>query len=430
MGFWSRLFGSGPRAASHAGGAIAAWRVGQPVWTPRRYELLAEESFVKNAVAYHCVRMISSSAASIPWLLADASGAEIERHKLLDLLARPNPTLGGQALLEALYAYLLLAGNTYLEGVGPTPNPNIAPTELWPQRPDRMKVIPGPFALPSAYQYEANGQKVTWDCDRVTGRSQILHVKEFHPTNDWYGLPRVEPAAYAIDRHNAASAHNKALLDNGARPSGALIFKPIKGGTNGPDQSAPPEVIAKAEASLDARHGGPDKAGKPLVFGGNVDWKEMGITPRDMDFNEGKLDAARDICTAFGVPHVLIVPGAATYNNLKEARLQLYEDTVLPLAERVLDALNAWLTPRFGPGLVLGHDLDAVPALEPRREAKRASTVEVWKSRLITRDEARQALGFDKTGGEAGDEYYEAVSGADPDPTPDSAPAPGAKEAA
>lgn len=49
-------------------------------------------------------------------------------------------------------------------------------------------------------------------------------IKLFHPANDHYGLSPIEVAATAIDIHNAAARWNKALLDNAARPSGALVY--------------------------------------------------------------------------------------------------------------------------------------------------------------------------------------------------------------
>lgn len=371
------------------GSIFSAWRVGQPQWTPRQYDRMAEESYVRNAVAYKCVKLISTNAAMVPWILSDKKGKEIEAHPLLDLLKRPAPMVGGHALFEAIYAYLLLAGNSYF--VTPDMRANRPPNELWTMRPDRVKAVPGPFGVPKAFEYETDGQSRTLQVDPRTGAGQVLQIKEFHPLNDWYGLSRVDPAATAIDRHNAASGHNKALLDNGARPTGALIFKPVKN-ADGSEQSAPQQVIEAAEKELQREHGGPKGAGKPLVFGGNVDWQEMGISPRDMDFAKGKEDAARDICTAFGVPHILIVPGNSTYNNLSEAKLELWEETILPLIDRVVDDLDAWLTPRFGDGLRLGVDLDGVSALEPRRDVKRKSIVELFEKGLIDGDEARQAL--------------------------------------
>lgn len=375
------------------GSVISAWMVGQPVWTPRRYDQFAEEGYIRNAVAFRCVKMIATNAATVPWLLEDAkSGKPIEKHPLLDLLNRPAPMIGGHALFEAFYAYLLISGNTYLTApaVG---NGSRPPVELWNLRPDRMRVIPGPFGIAGGYEYVANGQTRRFVVDPLTGAGEVLHVKEFHPADDWYGLGRMEAAAYGIDRHNAAAAHNKALLDNGARPSGALVFAPVKG-PDGAEIAAPQPVLDAARKELVDQHGGPVNAGKPMVFGGNVNWEAMGITPKDMDFGAGKLDAARDICYAFGVPDVLIVPGQSTYNNVSEAKLDLWENTIIPLIDLAVDSLSAWLCPQFGDNLRLGVDLDEISALEPRRAARRTSIVQLYDLGLLDDTEAREALQY------------------------------------
>lgn len=379
--------------ASAAAGAISHQGLGQPVWTPRKYDKIADEAFKRNAVAYHCIKRISSGCASVPWLLHGKGGKEITEHKLLDLLRRPNPRDSGVQVFEALYAYVLLAGNTYLEEVSPSRN-GAPPRELWNLRPDRMKVLPGPSMLPQGYEYDAGGQKkVRWQMDPLTGQGPILHIRDFNPLDDWYGMSRIEPAAYGIDRHNSAGAHNKALLDNQARPSGALIYRPIRN-ADGSSQSAPEEVIKKAKERLTETHGGAENAGRPLVLSGDVDWKEMGFSPRDMDFAAGKDDAAWDIAIALGYPPILLVKGQATYNNIREAKLELWEETNLPLIELVASSLNRWLAPRFGDDLVLSPDLDSISALEPRREAKRNSTRDLVKDGIISADEGREALQY------------------------------------
>lgn len=418
MSIWDRLIGRGGiKNASAAGPGIAAWSLGQPVWTPRRYDALADEGYVKNPIGFRCTKMIAESAAAIPWLLMNKK-AKVEEHDLLKLLANPAPNIGGRQLMEAFFAYLLLEGNTYLEGVAPFASR--PPKELWALRPDRMKVVPGAKGLPEAYTYDVNGQTVRWDVDVVTGRSPVLHFKEFHPLNDWYGLSRIEPAAYGIDQHNELSKHNKALVQNGARPSGALIFKPVTIG--GDSKSAPPDIIKLAEKTLEDRHGGALNAGRPMVLGGNIDWQEMGMTPRDGDFAGMRLDAGRDICSALGVPHVLVIPGQGTFNNRAMARLELYEDTILPMHAKACEVLNGWLTSRFGDGLRLEPDLDAVSALEPRRETKRKGAIESFKAGLLRRDEAREQLGQDKIGGEEGEAFFKGPAPAD-DPTSDAKPA-------
>lgn len=390
-----RIFGSKKpieQKVSAAGVAVSMGLVNQPVWTERDFYNLSRESYNLNAVAFRCVKIIASGAATIPLLLKDRSDKDIESHALIDLIRRPSPMVGQQQFFEQVYGYLMLAGNSYVEQVAPSDNK--PPRELWTLRPDRIKIIAGDNGMPAFYEYEVFGRRVRWPVDQLTGESRVMHLKEFHPTDDWYGLSRVEAAAYALDRHNAASIHNKALLDNGARPSGALIFEPVKVGDNA--IPAPASAIDAAVADLETRHQSPSNAGKPLVFGGNVRWEEMGLSPKDMDFGEGKADAARDICTAFGVPHILVVPGSATYNNIKEAKLELYEETILPLADNVLTSFNYWLCPKFGDGLKFEPDLDEISALEPRRESKRKTIVELKNSGILTDDEARDALQYGK----------------------------------
>lgn len=378
--------------ASAAGWVVSSWRTGQAVWTPRNYEAFAKESYVQNAVANRCISLIASGAADVMgYSLLFSGDKEIDSHPVLDLLRNPNPTRGGYEFNEALFSFLLMAGNSYIEAVGTTNGP---PKELWTLRPDRMKVIAGRYGTPLGFEYSNDGRRKRWDVNQLNGRGQILHIKEFHPTDDWYGMSRIEPAAYGIDRHNAASVHNKALLDNGARPSGALVFEPVKGAASEGEKPAPKEVVKAAEDALKSRHGGPENAGKPFVFGGNVNWLEMGITPKDMDFLMAKLDAARDICEAFRVPHILIVPGQSTYNNVREAKLALYEEAILPIVNRVVSAYNNWLLPKFGEDLRLETDLDRIPALEPRREALRTSVTTLVDKGIIDTDEARDLMQF------------------------------------
>lgn len=378
--------------ASAAGTAVSAVNVGQPVWTERDFANFAKEAYVRNAIAYRCVAMKAQAVASVPFLLNNGADKEIDQHPALDLLKRPAPGYTQAWLLESLATYYDLSGQAYLERVGPN-RKSAPPRELWALRPDRVKVIVGQKGLPQAYRYEANGRQVDYQVDPISGDCDVLHMRRFHPTDDWYGLSAVEPASYAIDRHNEAGAHNMAILQNGATPSGALMFKPVK--ADGHDVSAPKEVIQAAEDRLRDRFSGAKNAGRPMVLGGNVDWVSFGMTMEQLQLTESKLDAARDICAAFGVPIELLLPGQSTYNNKREAKLAFYEETVMPMAETIIDHLNIWLMPRFGEGLELKPNLDEIEALSLRREIRQKNTKELYDANIISRDEARAALQFE-----------------------------------
>lgn len=377
MSWMDRVSAMLARKSSRAGAAVAAVGLAPARWTPRRYDRLAEEGYRKNVVAYRCVREVARACASVPWLLYKGA-QELDTHPLLDLLRRPNPRQSGPELIEAAIAHLLLSGNAYLEVVRPDGD---GPRELYALRPDRMRIVPDVSGVPRAYRYEVEGRSVDWPVDPISGASDVLHLRDFHPLDDWYGLSPIEAAASAIDQHNAAAEHNAALLQNGARPSGALVFRSDPG----------PDGIRRVEEALLDRAQGPRQAGRPLVLGGDVDWKELGFSPKDMDFAELKAQAAREIAAAFGVPHLLVVSGEATYSNRTDARLELWEHTVIPLLDRVSSALSSWLGPMFGDGLRLAHDLDEVPALAPRRRLK---WQQIQQADFLTLTEKRQALGY------------------------------------
>ena len=118
----------------------------------------------------------------------------------------------------------------------------------------------------------------------------------------------------------------------------------------------------------------------------------MGLSPKDLDFGEGKNMSSREIAQIFGVPPMLVgVPGDATFSNYREARLHLWEDTILPLLDRFVNQLNTWLVPQFGTHLRLSYDIDAIPALSAKREAMWERTNNCT---FLTLNEKREAFGY------------------------------------
>jgi HK97 family phage portal protein len=374
--------------SSRTASLVALGSVGQPVWTPRRYDSLAEEGYHQNVIVYRCVKLISQGIASVPFLLYDRKKGhdhEISDHPLLSLLKRPSPYQAGSSLMEAAVGYLLLSGNSYWEAICHPIDGN--PTELYALRPDRVKVVPGAQGTPLGYEYTVGSHRRVIRTDRASGRSPILHLKFFNPLHDWYGMSPLEAAAASIDQHNTVASHNLSLLQNGGRPSGAFIIKPSAAMGSLTDSQR--ETLRN---DLKKLYEGNHNAGKILMMEGDFSWQEMGLSPKDLDFIDGKHVSAREIAQAFGVPSMLVgIPGEATFANYREARFHLWEDTILPLLEFVVAELNLWLAPYFGSQLRLAYDVDHIPALAPRREAYWSK---IAQCPFLTINEKRQAVGY------------------------------------
>lgn len=379
--WWPMLW---QKASSTSRAVLLQTVPGQPVWTPRNFETLAREGYSSSAIVYACVNEIAKAAGGLQWLVHERRGGqwrELDEHPAITLLARPNPMQGGGRFFEALTGYLMISGNAYLERVGPgsgTGRFARAPRELYTLRPDRMTVVPGDQTnLVSRYEYRAGGAVVQLPAPLV------LHLKHFDPVDDWYGLSPLQVLARTVDTDNTAINWNYSLLKKGARPSGALITQ----------KSLRDDQFTRLRAQIDQDYTGADRAGFPMLLEGGLDWKEMGLSPKDMDWLESRKKSQMDIAMGYGVPFELIGLKESTFANRSEARKAFYTETVLPLADFLTDDLNNWLMPLYGDRLRLAYDRDAIEALQEDRQ-------KVWeriqKSDWLTVNEKREATGYDE----------------------------------
>ena len=369
---------------------------GQAQATPANYENFSKKGYANNVLVYKCVHMIATACAGIEWevyskrKMGQAKPVELENHPLLLLLEKPNAMQGQAKFIEAVIAYYLLAGNTYIESVKGFENQ--PPTELWPVRPDRMKIIPGADGYPLFFEFTANGRSKRWHVDQIKLTSAIMHIKTFNPTNDWYGLSPLEAAMLSLDQSNSANVWNLSMLKNSATPSGVLQITESKANPRGEISE---NQYGRLRSEFEDAYAGSKNAGRPLILEGGLEWKQISLSPKDMDFLKSKEVSGVEIATVFGVPPEMLGLGVKTYNNYKEARQAFYEDTVLPLMDVIRDELNRWLSPQFGE-VELDYDKDDIEALVEKRESKYTSLANVnW----LTINEKRKATGQDEVEG-------------------------------
>ena len=365
-----------------------------------KYQDLAKEGYLKNAIVYRCVNEISKGASAVPFVVK-VGDQILEQHPLIDLLKRPNPLQSYSEFFSSLYGYVLLSGNAYILKVGSELG---APKELHQLRPDRIQIKGSGNPIPEKYEYTVNGRvRDSYEVDQENGYSELKHIKLWNPLDDYYGCSPLSAAAVEVDQFNMSSKHNVNLLSNGARPSGAVIFKPKDdaGFSVNLTESQRQQLLT----DLNNRFTGSGNAGRPMLLEGDFDWKEMGLSPKDMDFLNLKHMSATDIAMCFGVPSQLVgVPDAQTYSNVAEARLALYEETIIPYLSKIASDLNEWLVPMFGDNLHLEFDIDNIPALSERKKRTYENVTSAVREGIMTRNEARQQLGLDPI--EGADDLY------------------------
>jgi HK97 family phage portal protein len=350
------------------------WQGGE---APRNYEAQVRESFLSNPVASRAIRLVAEGAGGAP-LVSNPPG-----HPALAMLASAGFGASGPGLLETLAAQLLLHGNAYVEVAA---GPDGLPAALFALRPERVTVESDRRGWPTGYLYHAGDMLSRYPAETQGDCAGLLHIRSFHPLDDHYGAGCLNAASGAVAVHNAAANWNRSLLDNAARPSGALIYQPGDGSALSGDQ------FDRLKAEMEAAFSGAANAGRPMLLDGGLSWQPLSLTPAEMDFARARDTAAREIALAFGVPPLLLgLPGDATYANYKEANIALWRLTLLPLTARILGALSAHLQD-WWPGLVLSVDRDAVPALSEDRERLWS---QVSAANFLTDMEKRALLGLE-----------------------------------
>lgn len=385
-GFLSNLLQTIGIKASKTAGVMGRFTMGQAVWSGRNAETFADLGFRKNPIVYTCVDIIATAAASVPWYVRNPKTGKTTSPELEKLLKRPNPMKQWNDLIYELVAYQLITGNCFMERVPYITRKGIG--ELYAHRPDRINIVPGSQGFPLRYEYKAGGETMPFDVDQISGDSDLAHLRKFNPLNDWYGMSPMEAASWSVDQHNSASAHNKALLDNGATPSGALMSEQT-------DLSE--DQFNKMEKKFQEKFQGPKNAGRPMFLGGLFKWLPMGMSAKDLDWVKGKDLSAREIGLVFKVPsQVLGISGSQTFANYEQAMLFMWQFGVIPELADIAALLNRWLLPQIpsAQGLELAYDLDAIDALSPLRE-KLWSRLEKSKTAgIVTINEAREAMGY------------------------------------
>lgn len=323
----------------------------------------APRAYAQHPWVYACVRAIAQAAASVPlgvWRRGDDGRRwpADPREPLGRLLQRVNPRQSFAEVIEATIIGLELSGNAYWaverDGRGMV-------AELWPMRPDRVKIIPGPH-LVEGYVYEANGRRVAFKPD------EVLHFRYFSPADDFYGLSPLTAAADSIATDLFATAYNQSFFRRGARPEGIITSQ----------VELAEDELKRLRAQFEELYSGVDNSHRVMILGADLDWKTLGVAPKDAEFLAQRRLSREEICAVFGVPPAVV--GIYEYANYANAQLQrklFWSETVVPKLQRIAGAINEQLAARMDDRLEVAFDPTAVPALQDdaREQAEVAATL-------------------------------------------------------
>jgi len=382
----------GRKAVSEAERVAYFSRLGAASWTAHEFAIFVQEGYQKNPVVRRCCSLIAKTAAGLPIKLTkDGEALDQPNHPLMLMLRKPNPEQSWSQFCEEWVLFRQLSGEGPVRGITVA---NMV-RELWVLRPDHLSIMEFRSGVPYRWQYTEQMDMQSSYLVNMTRPErgkffELMMWKETNPMHRYRGLSPMISAAFAVDTLNAYAESNKATLDNGITPSGVFTYKPKEGpGTLNDTQ------YTRLKGQITETHAGARNTGKPMLLEGGLEWVATGLSPKDMEYIAGKKMSAGDVCMVYGVPPQMIgIEGSQTFANYDQARMSLYEDTVIPLMQDGLDALVNWLSPLYKEqGLRLEVDIDAIPALAPRRAESRKV---IESSSNLTVNEKRVALGYEE----------------------------------
>jgi phage portal protein BeeE len=338
-------------------------------------------------------------------------GKIIKDDPLLEFLMQPNDDMTQEDFLENYGASYLLTNESYVIATGDV---NREPAELLPVSPEDVTTYKGSDGFISRMDVRFNGlQLEVFNRDSLQYRffnadrtREIWQVKGFSARGNDYanggfsggvagnrGRSKLLSIQREIEQYIAIATNNLSILDKGMRPSGSL---------EAPD-TVSEEQFERLKEQVVRFYSNAANAGNVLILDNGMKFVPLSTAAKDMDFKELTKQVTMTVFNRYKVPLPLVTPDNMTLNNLETAKLNLYDNAVLPLAARLLRELTNFMSFRFDipEGAILAPDLDQVTALQLRRneELKLKSDLNA-----LTPNEIREEISRDRV--EGGDVVY------------------------
>ena len=351
-------------------------------WAPSHYAAY----FATSAPVYSAVRLRADAIARPPlrvYRRVETAG-EWHRewvgpeHPAQRLLDRVNPHWTGGDFWRATETYLNLWGVAYWsverDDLG-------MPVELWPLRPDRVRLVPDENEYIRGYMYTGHsGEQVAFATD------EIVRLRYFNPLDEYAGLSPISPVRLTLDMGRDALLSNRSGLANDGSP-GVVIHT---------DTNPDVDEVKRLLEEWESRFSGPLNRLRPVLLSAGMKASQLGFSPKDMEYIGALRWTVEDVARAFNVPKPLLHDlERATYSNIETARRMFWETCVVPELRFFEEKLTENLLPMFGDGSLMAEfDTSSIEALR-ESESERARRIQIYVSEgIMTPAEARAELGL------------------------------------
>lgn len=381
------------------------------------YGSLAKVGYVENVIANTCIRRTAEAMNSIPCKFM-LNGEEVDKKtsdklikSIVNAFIDPSPDYNKNFFVESLQSQKYIAGESYVyipeDALG-----NVAGFKYL--RPDKISKTQSTGERVHSYLYTSGSDRLLFtrefteehgvnveNVDSLQGRFNMVICRNYNPLSETDGLSSLIPAALSIDGHNQALKWNNTVMKNSGKISGILTFG---GGKDGAGGMKPEQMTALGKKITEQTTG--SQNGSIMIANNPGTFEKFSMTPQEMDFINGIVQRATDICNALDYPPYLLGFVGATFNNQSEAKLSLYENSAIPKVEALYSSISTFLNRKYDIDFSVELDLIKVPAMAPRFKEMNESIILQFEKNIITQNETREKLKMEPAKGGTGDLFF------------------------
>ena len=295
------------------------------------------EQYEKSLYASACLDKISQKTASLDINLYRINNSrgdteQVVMHPLIDLLYKPNPFQTKTEFFKIMAINLKACGDAFWYKIRDSRGQVI---ELWNLRPDYMTIIKDPKLFIAGYDFNAGSSGV-----RHIAPDDIVHFRMPSPIEQHYGTSPIASAHSRIETEEYMTAYQRDFFLNSARPDAVLVST----------ETLTDEEREEMRQSFELRHKGKGKNGRVGILEGGIQYQQISITQREMDYIESLKGTRDDIFVAFNTPKsVVAVSDDVNRANAETGMYIFLSENIRPFAEHIFDVINEMLViPDFG----------------------------------------------------------------------------------
>ncbi|MCM8525684.1 MAG: phage portal protein [Lentisphaeraceae bacterium] len=380
------------------------------------YSKLAKAGYMENVIGSTCIRRTAQAIADIPCkyklngedlLYKDADKLV---KSIIDSLKDPSTEMDKHLFYESVISDWYISGDAF---IFPREDTIGRVTSLDYLRKSKVNIQTSSDDRVHKYLYHSGTKRIefTRNSTRINneppiengnlqGRFNLVILKTFNPINETEGLSMLTPCGLSIDGHNNALKWNAQVMANGGKPQGMVSIE--DGGLE------PEQMDALAEKIQQGTSGA--KRGSWLVSNGKAKVEKFSLTAQEMDFIEGIVQRAIDICNALDYPPYLLGFTGATFSNQDEANIALYRNSAIPKFNRMFGAIASFFSRKYDINFEIIPDLEKIPAMASVFAEMNKSIIDQYKSNILQLDEAREKLNHEPLKGIHGEMFYSDIA--------------------